>query len=141
MSREKRPICEDIYDPTYEVNKELENIMNKRRRIKKTEKIGYCDQCNDLTCVKSEENNPYFNICFDCEVEELDFLTDSLTITSEINPSKIETCQGCIEYQANQLAHMGPGGCLEKTTEKTIYDLDDNCDQNDHNDKFKIIKE
>ncbi len=35
--------------------------------------------------------------------------------TTEISPWKLpnESCQGCIEDQPNQEAHMGPGGCLE----------------------------
>lgn len=27
------------------------------------------------------------------------------------------TCQGCLEDQPNQLAHMGPGGCIEEDEE------------------------
>ena len=136
MSMKKRPIIEDIYDPVYHTDEDLENFINKRKRIKTGEKIGYCDQCNDLTCVKSEKDNPYFNICLDCEIEELEYITDGLNISSEIDPSKIETCLGCVDYQPNQLAHMGPGGCLEKKKEKCIYDLDDDTDN-----KLKIIKE
>lgn len=140
----KRPICDDIYDPIYHVDEELENVINKRKKLKTGEKIGYCDQCNDLTCVRSEKDNPYFNICVDCEVEELDFLTDGLTITSEINPSKIETCPGCVDNQPNQLAHIGPGGCLEKMKKSICDDLDndlgDDLDNNLDN-KLKIIKE
>ena len=28
------------------------------------------------------------------------------------NKTSLETCVGCLEDQPNQLAHMGPGGCL-----------------------------
>ena len=46
------------------------------------------------------------------EPETCDCCSDGAT---EISPWKLpnETCQGCIEDQPNQLAHMGPGGCLE----------------------------
>jgi hypothetical protein len=36
------------------------------------------------------------------------------------NKTTLETCIGCLEDQPNQLAHMGPGGCLHH------HDSDDN---------------
>ena len=37
-------------------------------------------------------------------------------------PSKAETCRGCEEEQPNQLAHIGPGGCLEEAF-NAVYEL------------------
>ena len=34
------------------------------------------------------------------------------------------TCQGCHENEPNQMAHMGPGGCLAEAEEEEIYPID-----------------
>ncbi len=45
-------------------------------------------------------------------------------------PKIKHTCQGCIEEQFNQMAHVGPGGCLEEDAFNIKYST--NYYTNDH---------
>ena len=40
-------------------------------------------------------------------------------------PKIKHTCQGCIEEQFNQMAHVGPGGCLEEDAFNIKYSTND----------------
>ena len=41
--------------------------------------------------------------------------TKSVEPNAPTKLSQEQTCRGCEECQPNQLAHVGPGGCLEET--------------------------
>lgn len=34
---------------------------------------------------------------------------------------EVDTCEGCREDQPNQLAHMGPGGCLADNVDEGLF--------------------
>jgi hypothetical protein len=34
---------------------------------------------------------------------------------------EVDTCEGCREDQPNQLAHMGPGGCLAEDVDEGLF--------------------
>tara|TARA_B100000787_G_C16072204_1_gene240458 strand:+ start:111 stop:608 length:498 start_codon:yes stop_codon:yes gene_type:complete len=56
--------------------------------------------------------------------------------------SLTQTCQGCVEDQPNQLAHVGKGGCLEKDYEiiEECIECDDDTDDDSYND-YDFIEE
>lgn len=121
---------------------EVEKIIQSRK-IKKNAKgefIGFCDICEKLTSVKEDKEQQQFNICIDCEISELSFCADFLSIGENTNeiielPSKnqdsisgsdknLARCPGCVSpYESNQLGHMGKYGCVNRHKE-------DNIDQN-----------
>jgi hypothetical protein len=56
------------------------------------------------------------------------------TTKLSIQTPKVEhTCQGCVEEQFNQMAHVGPGGCLEDALNMK-YTIDPHTDYDNKED-------
>lgn len=45
---------------------------------------------------------------------------DAETYVVQEADAEVQECSGCLQCQANQMAHMGPGGCLYEEEEEEI---------------------
>ena len=77
---------DDIDNPCNS-DKELDKILQERKlpKRKKDSFRGFCDICEKIKNVREDKEQPQFDICVDCEIDELVFMGENCLQIDETN--------------------------------------------------------